>query len=148
MAYKTLRNKALRDCDLITCTLDNKSWYSNRYLATEFNIFKDYKITKNNNVIGNTPNLSMILDRVKDSIYAEVENIEDTPLNDNVFLSVKTDAGIVKTLVNKNYFDLIKTLYPDSTIKIAIESPYRPELEVVKFEVNNRLVAVIMPIKA
>lgn len=137
MAYKTLRNKVLRSANrLIACTYHGQTWSApGGYFAVNFDIYKDMTIRSYHYDArpSGTPDLGKILDGIKISYKETKESGRD----DIVHL---TD-GKTTLKVNAEYYDFLRTLYPNTVMRMA--GCYDP----IRFEDNNNLVAVLMPLK-
>ncbi len=146
MAYKTLRNQVLRDATrLITGTYHGSTWTTpDGFLAINVDLYDGYTPKKEHQVIDQKVSLDMILD--KENIYAlaEYENIN----SETSQVELSTTASDVKTTINSIYLDLFRSLYPNATPHIAINSASnKPWYEPVRIYNGSELVGVIMPVK-
>jgi len=136
MGYKTLRNRALKGQRIITGDYYGDTWSCTDAFATEFDIFKDYKTNKYNQVMPGRPLLDKIIER--DGHYVDATALEVPETNTTELLN-----GVTKVLINTDYIRLMQALYPGAILAIDTAYSYSP-VRVVK---NNKLVGVIMPLK-
>lgn len=135
MAYKTLRNKAMRrTVRLITATYHGAEWAApDGHFATSAAIYEGYRPLRDQYAPEEIPVMDSILDRPADY---EPLIMADTDGADMVLTSAGHTAR-----VNGDYFNLMVALWPEAGISIA--GHHDP----VRFKQNGELVAVIMPLR-
>lgn len=142
MAYKTIRNQALRGATkLITgVEQDGTKWFTpDGYFATKFDIFSDYKVKKEQIIPEQNPKMEFILDNLP-SEYIKASN---RGLEDGTEF-VRIQGGQYWSLINPLYLQLLQKIYPESELQIAKDER---GLSPIKLVNNNELVALIMPVK-
>lgn len=140
MAYKTLRNIALKDAErLIKCDYNGAEWYTDGYFATAYPIFDGYRMRKDQTMIDQKPDLEKVIPR-NDTVPATVVQRDE-----NDFVSLCADGETAPVIrVQGRFYDLLMALYPAASVQVDADGyQYAP----VKMFDNDKLVAVIMPLK-
>lgn len=144
---KTLRNKALKNSyRLITATLNNENWASpDGHFAVAYPIYEGYRVKKDQTIPDQKPDLSKVLQSNAD--YTEADSIEFLPMGIegtsavDVYRITYADAYWD---VNADYYNLVTSLYPGSTIYVDKSGYNFAPIEVKQ---NDTLVAVLMALK-
>lgn len=141
MAYKSIRNKALKNCiRLITAEYEGKEWSApDGHFAVAKDIYSNYKVKKDQWVVPNKPDMTNI---IPNGNYIRAEAIAET-VEAEELIKLENQEFNTSTYVNEDYWNLIGELYPKSTVLVRSGEPYAP----VKFMVGEELVALIMPLR-
>lgn len=144
MAYKMLRNRALRDATRFVTGNDRKTaWYSDTNFATVYPIFDGYKLTKNQTMLDTHPDFSKVFEMHNTGIldFAKIiDTGESTQYGESTIAKVETENGAC--YVNKKYVDLLESIYPD-----GLWQHNGHKLSPATIWNDGELVGVIMPLR-
>jgi len=141
MTYKTLRNKAFRDgYKLVKSNYESEVWSGTPYAMLKGDWLSDYKARKDQLTL-EVPDLAPVISLAIGYIPVEQTRIEmDVDGMDLVKLKHKEREATVQ----KRFFDLVRAIYPDSTVRLANGESHK--FSPVRFYDNHKLVAVVMPL--
>lgn len=149
MAYKAQRNNALRSSyRLVKPTYKGKTWYSDTYFATAFDIFSDYKLKKSQYIMEEQPKLDDIigeheLSEVGNRIEATHRDLKSYFAEPERYLSL-TGVNGKEVVVQKKYVDLFKAIYPKCELFIESQDGHKRPVHIKN---NGVIVGVIMPVR-
>lgn len=141
MTTKQAIRKLLSNTDrFIIGDYNGQKWQCpDAYIAVKTDIYGQYKPKKSQDVnafadASKQPKMDTIFNRSGEYAVAHVSNTDDT--------TVTLTAGDTNVLVNKQYYEFMQVLYPDTVLMVDTGFKYSP----VRVIENNEPVALIMPL--
>lgn len=140
MVYKSLRNKAFSgEYRIIKSQYKSKVWTGTGSVMVQGDFVEDYKY-RNDQYLKEVPDLEPIMDMATGYTPIETALAYEEDERDLVALENKNR----KAVVQKRFYDFVKTIFPEAEIRLAGE--FGHQFSPVRFYNNHELVAVIMPL--
>lgn len=148
MTTKQAIRKVLSNTDrFIVGDMDGQKWYCpDGYIATTTDIYSEYKPKKSQQFnydvrleTARQAKMNGIFDKLADSYYNPITN--SVKITDSYYTTLSNLSMSVD--VNSDYYEFMQVLYPNARFELDSKYWYSP----VKVIENNKLVALIMPLK-